>query len=269
MGRGPGAHAANLTSSMTESATALEQRLHEQPVTRSRVLVIVPAYNEARSVGGVVAELRAFDPELAVVVVDDGSTDDTAAIAGAAGATVIRLPYNLGIGGAVQTGQQYARDAGFEIAVQVDGDGQHDPRELPKLLAPVLAGEADMVVGTRFGGGESYRSSLLRRVGIAILAKVVSTLVRQRVTDPTSGFRAVNRRALELFAGDYPHDYPEAEATVLAHRHRLRVLEVPVRMRPRAGGSSSIGGIYSFVYMGKVLVALFVGLFRRYPKEDS
>ncbi|HEU5213386.1 MAG TPA: glycosyltransferase family 2 protein [Gaiellaceae bacterium] len=252
---------------MAESATALRQELREQLVTQSRVLVIVPAFNEARSVGGVVAELRAFDPDLAVVVVDDGSTDDTAAVAAAAGATVLRLPYNLGIGGAVQTGQQYGRDEGFDIAVQVDGDGQHDPRELPKLLVPVLAGDADMAVGTRFGGEDGYRSSLLRRIGIAVLARVVSMLVRQRVTDPTSGFRAVNRRALELFAGDYPHDYPEAEATVIAHRHRLRVLEVPVRMRPRAGGTSSIGGIYSLVYMGKVLVALFVGLFRSYPKE--
>ena len=125
-----------------------------------------------------------------------------------------------------------------------------------------------MVVGIRFAGEEGYRSSLLRRVGIVILARVVSMLVRQRITDPTSGFRAVNRRALELFAGDYPHDYPEAEATVMAHRHRLRVLEVPVRMRPRAGGSSSISGVYSLVYMGKVLVALFVGVFRRYPKEE-
>ena len=136
---------------------------------------------------------------------------------------MLRLPYNLGIGGAVQTGHQYARDAGFEIAIQVDGDGQHDPAELPKLLAPIIAGDADMVVGSRFAGEDSYRSSAVRRIGIVILAKVVSMLVRQRITDPTSGFRAVNRRALELFAGDYPHDYPEAEATVLAHRHRLRV----------------------------------------------
>jgi hypothetical protein len=177
------------------------------------------------------------------------------------------MPFNLGIGGTVQAGYQYALEHEYGYAIQVDGDGQHDPQELPKLLTPLLAGEADMVVGSRFQGEESYRSSFLRRVGIRILSAVVSILVRQRVTDPTSGFRAVNRRALELFAGDYPHDYPEAEATVLVHRHRLRVLEVPVRMRPRAGGTSSIGGIYSVVYMGKVLVALVVGIFRRYPKE--
>jgi glycosyltransferase involved in cell wall biosynthesis len=236
-------------------------------LTGVRALAIVPAFNEAHAIGGVVAELRAFDESLEVVVIDDGSSDGTAAAARAAGAAVVRLPFNVGIGGAVQTGHQYAREHGFDLAIQVDGDGQHDPQELPKLLTPLLAGEADMVVGSRFQGEESYRSSFLRRVGIRILSAVVSILVRQRVTDPTSGFRAVNRRALELFAGDYPHDYPEAEATVLVHRHRLRVLEVPVRMRPRAGGTSSIGGIYSVVYMGKVLVALVVGIFRRYPKE--
>ena len=252
---------------MTEQIAEAPSTAPSSPLTALRAIAVVPAYNEANAVAGVIAELRAFDRDLAVVVVDDGSKDDTAAVAAAAGAKVLRLPYNLGIGGAVQTGHQYARDQGFDIAIQVDGDGQHDPAELPKLLAPIVAGDADMVVGSRFAGEESYRSSAVRRIGIVILAKVVSMLVRQRITDPTSGFRAVNRRALELFAGDYPHDYPEAEATVLAHRHRLRVAEVPVRMRPRAGGTSSIGGIYSLVYMSKVLLALFVGLFRRYPKE--
>ena len=253
-----------MTEQIAEAPTTAPSLL-----TALRAIAVVPAYNEANAVAGVIAELRAFDRDLAVVVVDDGSKDQTAAVAAAAGATVLRLPYNLGIGGAVQTGHQYARDAGFDIAIQVDGDGQHDPAELPKLLGPIVSGDADMVVGSRFAGEESYRSSAVRRIGIVILAKVVSMLVRQRITDPTSGFRAVNRRALELFAGDYPHDYPEAEATVLAHRHRLRVVEVPVRMRARSGGTSSIGGIYSLVYMSKVLLALFVGLFRRYPKETS
>ncbi len=234
-----------------------------------RRIAIIPARNEADSVGAVIAELRAADPDFAVVVIDDGSTDATGDVARAAGATVIRLPYNLGIGGAVQTGHQYARDHGFDIAVQVDGDGQHDPRELVKVLAPIVAGEADLVVGTRFIGDSGYRPPISRRLGIVILAAVVSLIVRQRVTDPTSGFRAVNRRALELFASDYPHDYPEVEATVLVYRHRLRMVEVPVTMRERSAGSSSITMLYSAVYMGKVLVALFVGIFRRYPKEGS
>ncbi|MFN2470670.1 MAG: glycosyltransferase family 2 protein [Gaiellaceae bacterium] len=238
------------------------------PASTPRKIAIVPAFNEAHSVSRVVAELREADPGLDVVVIDDGSHDATAHVASEAGAHVVRLPFNVGIGGAVQTGHQFARDHGFDIAVQVDGDGQHDPREIPRLLAPILVGEADMVVGTRFAGGDGYRSSLARRIGIRILARIVSLIVRQRVTDPTSGFRAVNRRTLELFAGDYPHDYPEAEGTVLVHRHRLRIVEVPVSMRARAEGRSSIGGVYSFVYMGKVLVALFVGLFRRYPREE-
>ncbi|MGZ4438887.1 MAG: glycosyltransferase family 2 protein, partial [Gaiellaceae bacterium] len=200
----------------------------------------------------VVGEIRAADPEFDIVVVDDGSTDRTAGIAEAEGVAVIRLPFNLGIGGAVQTGYQYARDNGFDVAVQVDGDGQHDPREISGLLAPLLEDRADMVVGTRFAAGGGYRGTRLRRVGIRIFAGVVSILVRARVTDTTSGFRAVNRRTICLFAIDYPHDYPEVEATVLAVRHGLRVVEVPVQMRVRESGSSSITALRSVYYMVKV-----------------
>jgi hypothetical protein len=233
-----------------------------------KTVAVVPAHNEEASIGGVIDEIRAAAPDVEIVVVDDGSLDRTSSVATARGAVVLRLPYNLGIGGAVQTGYQFAAEHGFDIAVQIDGDGQHDPRDISTVVAPLLAEEADMVVGTRFGGQESYRSSVVRRIGIGVLARVVSLIVRSRVTDPTSGFRAVNRQALELFAGDYPHDYPEAEATVLVHRHRLRMVEVPVRMRARTDGTSSISRIYSIVYMGKVLLALFVGLFRRYPKGN-
>jgi hypothetical protein len=234
-----------------------------------RRLAIVPAYNEQDTVGRVIDEVRAFDPGFDVVVVDDGSVDRTAAIATAQGAYVLRLPFNLGIGGAVQTGYRFAFERGYDVAVQVDGDGQHDPRELPRILAPVLTDEADMVVGSRFAGAGAYRSSAMRRVGIRVFAWVVSRLVRQRVTDATSGFRAVNRRGIELFAADYPHDYPEVEATVMAVRHRLRLCEVPVAMRERGGGRSSITAARSVYYMSKVLLALFVGLFRRdvVPRE--
>jgi glycosyltransferase involved in cell wall biosynthesis len=234
-----------------------------------RRLAIVPALNEEASVGAVIDEIRAAAPGFDIVVVDDGSADRTSGIAHEHGAIVLRLPYNVGIGGAVQTGYQFAAEHGYDVAIQIDGDGQHDPREIVKLLEPLLAGEADMVAGTRFAGGEGYRSSATRRIGIAMLAKAVSLIVRQRVTDPTSGFRAANRRTLELFAADYPHDYPEAEATVLVHRHHLRIAEVPVQMRARAEGSSSIRGLYSMVYMGKVLLALFVSLFRRYPQDSA
>jgi glycosyltransferase involved in cell wall biosynthesis len=240
-------------------------------LVKVRRIVIMPAHNEEDSVAGVVGEIRAADPDFEIVVVDDGSTDRTAHAAEAAGAIVLRLPYNLGIGGAVQTGYRYALENNFDIAVQVDGDGQHDPSEVARLLEPIIDGRADMVVGTRFAEGGGYRGTRLRRVGIHLFAAIVSLIVRQRVTDTTSGFRAVNRKAIRLFAFDYPHDYPEVEATVVLSRHGLRMIEVPVQMRIRETGNSSITAIRSVYYMVKVLLALFIGLFRRYstPLEES
>jgi len=237
-----------------------------------RRVAIVPALNEEVAIAGVVDELRAFDPGLDVVVIDDGSVDRTAAVAAARGARVLRLPFNLGIGGAVQTGFRYAFEHGYDIAVRVDGDGQHDPSQLPFVLEPVLRGEADIAVGSRFAAErEGYRSSRTRRVGIRLLALVVSRIVGQRVTDTTSGFQALNREGIALFARDYPHDYPEVEATVMVFRHRLRLREVPVSMRERGGGRSSITTLRSVYYMVKVLLAIFVGLFRRnvVPQEDG
>jgi glycosyltransferase involved in cell wall biosynthesis len=238
-----------------------------------RRVAIVPALNEAENIGRVIDELRAFDPGLDIVVVDDGSLDGTAQAAAAMGARVLRLPFNLGIGGAVQTGFRFAFENGYDIAVRVDGDGQHDPAQLDRVLAPVLNGEADIVVGSRFAaiGASGYRSSRTRRIGILLLAWVVSRIVGQRVTDTTSGFQALNREGIALFARDYPHDYPEVEATVMVFRHRLRLTEVPVEMRERAAGSSSITALRSIYYMVKVLLAIFVGLFRRnvVPQEGS
>jgi len=233
------------------------------PATLRRV-AIVPARNEEGAIGAVVREIRAFDPGLDVVVIDDGSTDRTAAVAAAAGAHVVRLPFNLGIGGAVQTGFRYALAHGFELAVRLDGDGQHEAYELAKVIEPILAGEADIVVGSRFAARDGhYKGPLPRRVGIRLFAAIVSMLVRQRVTDTTSGFQALNRRGITLFAADYPHDYPEVEATVMVYRHRLRLREVPVTMRERSTGSSSITALRSVYYIAKVSLALFVGLFRR------
>jgi glycosyltransferase involved in cell wall biosynthesis len=240
-------------------------------LAEARRIAIVPAYNEAGAVGGVIDELRTYDATLDVVVIDDASVDNTSAVAREHGAHVLRLPFNLGIGGAVQTGFRYAFENGYDYALRVDGDGQHDPAQLDVVFAPVLAGEVDIAVGSRYlERGDGYRSSATRRIGIRILAGTVSFLTRQRITDPTSGFQALNRKAITLFAADYPHDYPEVEALVLLLRHRLRLREVPVAMRPRAAGQSSIRALSSVYYMVKVLLALFVGSFRRnvVPLED-
>jgi glycosyltransferase involved in cell wall biosynthesis len=255
---------------MTQNTTTGAHQAVDPRLASLRRIAIVPAYNEVEAIAAVIDELRSIDPDLAIVVVDDGSVDGTAPRAEKLGVKVVRLPYNLGIGGAMQTGYQYARDHGFQLAIQVDGDGQHDPGEIAALIEPVITGEADMAVGTRFAGGRRYRPPFARRIGIQVFARMVSLIIRQRVTDTTSGFRAVNRLGIVLFASDYPHDYPEVETTVLVHRHRLRMVEVPVAMRTRATGRSSITLFQSIYYMLKVSLALFVGLFRRQstPMED-
>jgi glycosyltransferase involved in cell wall biosynthesis len=233
-------------------------------VIPDRRIAIVPARNEEGAVGGVVGEIKAFDPRFDVVVIDDGSTDATAAVAARAGAFVVRLPFNLGIGAAVQTGFIFALEHGYELAVRLDGDGQHDPRELPKLLEVLDRGEADIVTGSRFvGGNGDYRPPLARRIGITWFARLVSALTRQHVTDTTSGFQALNRTGIALFARDYPADYPEVEATLLVLRHRLRLAEVPVQMRDREHGRSSITFLSSVYYMFKVTLALVVAMARK------
>jgi glycosyltransferase involved in cell wall biosynthesis len=233
-------------------------------------LAVVPAYNEGASVAAVVKSINEGAPGFDVVVIDDGSTDDTAQCAAAAGATVVRAPFNLGIGGAVQTGFTYALEQGYDFMVQVDGDGQHDPTEIAKLQAEMARDETlDMICGSRFlDVNLRYPAPVSRRTGIHIFAFLLSRIVGQRVTDPTSGFRLYNRRAIELFAHDYPHDYPEVEAVLMLHHHRLRMREIPVRMFMRNGGVSSIGSGKSAYYMIKVLLALFVGLARRRPVVD-
>ncbi len=232
-----------------------------------RHLVIVPALNESHSIAGVIADLKAHVPEFDVVVIDDGSTDDTAARAREAGAGVVSLPFNLGIGGAVQTGYRYALAGGYTTAIQVDGDGQHDAAHIRALLNHLLEHpEIDMVVGSRFmDKGEGFQSSALRRVGIRMFARILSLFVGQKVTDPTSGFRMTGPRGIALFARDYPHDYPEVEAVLMMHAHELSSAEIPVVMRERQGGESSITSSQSVYYVVKVSLALLVGFLRSKP----
>jgi glycosyltransferase involved in cell wall biosynthesis len=225
-----------------------------------RTLLIIPAFNEAACIGGVIGAVRQhFSGDIAVI--DDGSEDDTRQVAHDAGAVVLRHACNLGIGAAVQTGFLYALREGYDLVVRQDGDGQHDPAQIPRLLEVLERDEADIVVGSRFLAREGYQSTLVRRIGIFILG-IVSTLVGTRITDPTSGYWAVNRRALTVLARSQPDDYPETEALVLASRAGCRVREQPVIMYARIAGRSSISAIYSGFYMLKVVLALLIGRLR-------
>ena len=231
-------------------------------VTTLRVLIIIPAYNEAADLAQTICSIRQEAPWADTAVVNDGSVDATPEIARAEGVVLLNLPYNLGIGGAVQTGYIYAYENGYDVAVQVDGDGQHDPAYIPVLLAPLEMGTADLVIGSRFVGPCLFRSSLARRAGIHWFAWFVSFLIGQKVTDTTSGFRSANRSLIAFFARAYPQDYPEPETLVMAHRAGFRIQEVPVEMRARKGGRSSISPWRSAYYMIKVTIAIVMSVFR-------
>jgi glycosyltransferase involved in cell wall biosynthesis len=234
-----------------------------------RLLIIIPAYNEEESLGRVIRSVHAAQPEADIVVINDGSTDATPHIAGGYGASVLTLPYNLGIGTAMQTGYMYARDRGYDVAVQVDGDGQHDPAEIDELIAKLQAGNADVMIGSRYIEDRGYITPRLRRIGITILSGIISAIVRHRITDPTSGFRAYNRHAIDFCADEYPFDYPEPESVVILHRAGFAVQETPVTMNPRYGGQSSITPLRSIYYMVKVVMAIVAGLLREQPRARA
>lgn len=240
-----------------------------------RTLVFIPAWNEADSVAAVIADVRERLPDADVLVVDDGSTDATATSARAAGATVASLPFNQGLGAALQTGYLYALREGYEFCAHLDADGQHPPAEVARLLDQVYAGGADLVIGSRYRergsgegaevaevAGEDYKPTISRRIGTSVFRFFLTLATRQRFTDTTSGMRAANRRVMELFSENYSPDFAEIESLQLAVRQGLRVEEVPVRMLERAGGSSFLTPVRSAFFIFKGLIVLLVGQFR-------
>lgn len=228
-----------------------------------RALVIVPAHNEAASLPKVLAELSSYSSRYDVLVVDDASTDDTADVARRFPVSVICLPANLGIGGAVQTGFKYAVRKGYEIAVQLDGDGQHDPAWLGAVTEPIRSRQAECAIGSRYlkeSRHFHYKTALMRRVGMIFSSTLLSWITRLRITDTTSGFRALHRSAFAFFAENYPVDHPDAEALLMLHLAGFRICEVPVSMRPRQGGRSSINWIRASVYPIRILVGFTCAL---------
>jgi len=237
--------------------------------TDEHVLVAIPALNEAASIGRVVRELHELYPELDVLVVDDGSIDGTHARAAAAGATVCRLPFNLGVGGAMRTAFKYALRNEYTVVVQIDGDGQHDPRALRALVECLKS--ADVVVGARFAGVGDYRAPRARRAAMWLLSAVVSRLAKVRLTDVTSGYRAIGSRAIALFALHYPAEYlgDTVESLVIALRTGHRVEQVPVHMFPRQGGVPSQSSLRAALYLARGLAALGLALVRQWPTSEE
>ncbi|MEU8421944.1 glycosyltransferase family 2 protein [Micromonospora sp. NPDC048835] len=232
-------------------------------VNGKRTLIIIPALNESGSIADVVGEVRGELPGVDVLVVDDGSTDRTAAVAAAAGARVAKLPYNLGVGGAMRLGYRYARDNDYDVAIQIDADGQHDPRYVPKLVD--LLDDNDLVIGARFAGEGDYNVRGPRRWAMVMLSAVLSRVARTKLTDTTSGFRAANRRVIEMFAGWYPAEYLGDTVETLVHtaRRGYRIRQVPVAMRKRMAGTPSHSPAKAMVYLGRAFAVLTLALIRR------
>lgn len=221
-------------------------------------LIIIPAYNESESIEGTVRDIQKNAPEFDYIIINDCSKDNTKEICERNKFSVLNLPVNLGIGGAVQTGYMYAWKYGYDVAVQVDGDGQHDARFLNQMADYLVAEGLDMVIGSRFIAKEGFQSSTIRRIGITYFTWLIALCTGKKITDPTSGLRMVGRRIIELYAVDYPKDYPEPESVVAALRKGMKVKELPVIMRERQGGESSISPRKSIYYMIKVTLAIMV-----------
>jgi glycosyltransferase involved in cell wall biosynthesis len=234
-----------------------------------KVLLIIPAHNEAENLPRVLEELREYRDRLNIVVIDDASTDATAQVAKSYGVPVVQLAVNAGVGGAVQTGFKYAVRHGFDVAIQLDGDGQHDPAWIDKLLAPIVAGQADCVIGSRYVKGHAdpfYKTPLVRRIGMWFSTAILFLATRQLITDTTSGFRALNHAILTYFAHDYPADHPEAEALFVLYRLHFRIQEVPIQCRGRYAGQSLFAFSRSVLYPFRVMVG-FLGVILREPRR--
>jgi hypothetical protein len=236
---------------------------------KDKLLVIIPAYNEERSVTCVIRDIRNHLPHAHILVINDGSHDATSRVARQAGVRVLDLFDNLGIGVAMQTGYKYAFERGYALAVQCDGDGQHPADQIPALVQPIIDGECDLVVGSRFLKRIDYKASFLRRSGMKLFAAIISSIVGREVTDTTSGFRAVNRSLIRYFSLYYPYDYPEVESLVFVHKAGFRFREIPIIMKHRRNGVSSITRGKSAYYVVKVLLAIFLDLLRKLPKQQG
>lgn len=229
----------------------------------SRTVIVMPAFNEAESLADVIAETRTTLPGVHIAVVDDGSKDATAEVARASGAVVLELPFNLGVGGAMRAGFVYAREAGFDNVVQLDSDGQHDPKYVLEMLSQL--GESDIVIGARFAGEGDYSVGGPRRWAMVALSATLSAICRTRLTDTTSGFKAMGPRAIALFSEHFPAEYlgDTIEALIIAKKNKLVMSQIPVAMRVRAAGQPSQSSWKSTIYLGRAFIALFVGLTRK------
>ena len=221
-------------------------------------LVIIPAYNESGNIDKTINDIKQNAPDFDYVIINDCSTDKTLEVLRKKGYNYLNLPINLGIGGAVQTGYRYAYYHGYDMAVQFDGDGQHNAAYLEKMAEVLVETDSDMVIGSRFIEKEGFQSSGLRRVGIGFFSKLIKMLTKKVITDPTSGMRIVNRRLLEVFTNDYPKDYPEPESTVTALSKGYKITEIPVKMNEREEGASSISNLKGVYYMIKVSIAIII-----------
>ncbi|MBD7979272.1 glycosyltransferase family 2 protein [Oerskovia merdavium] len=238
-----------------------------------RVLVVLPAWNEQEALPGVLDDVQATLPDADVLVVNDGSTDRTSQVARRGRAMVLDLPVNLGVGGAMRAGYKFAQREGYDVAVQLDADGQHDPAEVASLLRVMAEEQADVVIGARFAGEGAYSVRGPRRWAMRVLSLVLSRVANTRLTDTTSGFKASNRRAIELFAREYPAEYlgDTVESLVISARSGLRVRQVGVSMRPRAGGTPSHNPVKAAVFLARAVLALLIALTRpvTLPTEHS